>query len=67
MLENGQSYFKNVAVLHSKILKVCLTIFQHYASYKTHDGNILASSTRKVYFPIRLSMMHQRQVKYTAN
>ena len=32
MLKNAQTYFKNLAVLHRKIFKVCLAILQHYAS-----------------------------------
>ena len=31
MLKTGKTCFKNLAVSHCKIFKVCLTIFQHYA------------------------------------
>ena len=31
LLKNGQTYFKNLALFHSKTFKVCLAIFQHYA------------------------------------
>ena len=30
MLQNGQTYFKNLAGSHRKIFKVCLTILQHH-------------------------------------
>ena len=33
MLKNDQTYFKNFALWHFKILKVCLAIFQHGALY----------------------------------
>ena len=39
MLINGQTYFKNLAVLHRKIFKVCLAIFSILSMKDLNDLN----------------------------